>query len=260
MKNTSDWIALFSLIISSSIAFFALIVSGITAFYAYKVYQATQKQLELATSSAKTAEKIANEQLELARQDANNSAEAAKQQKFVSCVEMYIKFYDKKLVDVAYDITKGIEPLHRITDVDNDIKKGIPALQQMIKELEEIHTHIYTRKEKNTLLINTYLDGKSVSKNILKVFEDAKNNFYPQTLPFVSTIFILEKQLNNDEKNKFYKLIFNYLNIDLLKLIYQLAELIIYLSKEDQERFNEIKQLADNCFFPEEAKKYKRYS
>lgn len=243
MKNTSDWIALFSLIISSSIAFFALIVSGITAFYAYKVYQATQKQLELATSSAKSAEKIANEQLELARQDANNSAEAAKQQKFVSCVEMYIKLYDTKLVYITYDITKGIT-----------------ALQQMIKKLEEIHTHIYKRKEKNTLLINTYLDGKSVSKNILKVFEDAKNNFYLQTLPFVSTIFILEKQLNNDEKNKFYKLIFNYLNIDLLKLIYQLAELIIYLSKEDQERFNEIKQLADNCFFPEEAKKYKRYS
>ncbi len=246
MMSTSDWIALF-----------ALIVSGITAFYAYKVYQATQEQLELATSSAEIAEKIANEQLELARQDANNSAEAAKQQKFVSCVEIYIKFYDTKLVYITYDITKGITPSYRTTDVDNDIKKGIPALQQMIKELEKIHTDIYKRKEEYITLINKhYYLNTFFSQPVQEAFKNAENNLYPQTLLFVNTIFILEKQLNNDEKDRFYKLIFNYLNIDLLKLIYQLAELIIYLSKEDQERFNEIKQLADNCFFPEEAKKY----
>ncbi|MEY3995895.1 MAG: hypothetical protein RL344_238 [Pseudomonadota bacterium] len=202
MKNTSDWIALFSLIISSSIAFFALIVSGITAFYAYKVYQATQEQLELATSSAKTAEKIANEQLELARQDANNSAEAAKQQKFVSCVEMYAKIYAEKALFFEQFIEKSSDEaisqsIHNI----NQSKANQDSSIRIIYDLNIFNSkYTYTPPSTWWDSLNQQDKKSSIVLWLTKVF-------ICEIQSFIDAVLILEQQLNDDERKKFYAIV-----------------------------------------------------
>lgn len=192
--SKSDWIALFSLIISSSIAFVSLIVSGITAFYAYKVYQATQEQLELATSSAKSAEKIANEQLELAKQDANNSAEAAKQQKFVSCIEMYAKIYAEKALFFE-------EFIERCTD--KDFNKDFSKYSKYISNIKDKQARdkCYEEIHNDTYILN------NIQQQQQTIASWSANKFICETQPFIDAVLILEQQLNDDERKKFYAMV-----------------------------------------------------
>jgi hypothetical protein len=194
-----------------------LLASGVAVFFAYRFYpQVISAEIANWGQFGDFFGGIFNPLIGLvtayfAYQAYQNTKVSAQQQKFVATIETYIKIHDAKIAAVSYS------ELH-----------GETALKRMVDYLA---TNVEVK-----LFTNDTFQGASHPSTML-------DEFVSQIAPFINAMVILENQLTDDEKLKFYEIISAYSSFDLATCIQQLSVRTNY-EPADSITFDLIKHVA----------------